>query len=130
MSYCRFSSDNYKSDVYVYITDYGYCIELASGRIIAEVLPPPSRELPLQEWMLLHKERSLFLFNAPREEIDLPHAGEKLFFSTLRILYDELLMLRTMGYRVPQSALDAIQKDMEKEDERERLSASGVDQAR
>jgi len=44
MSICRFSSDNWKSDVYIYESECGIELHIASSRIISDIpkLPPLS----------------------------------------------------------------------------------------
>lgn len=112
----------------MYESDYGFCIQVASKRILGEIPEQPSFELPQDEWMIQHRLRNLALNVAPREDIDLPGAGSTSYHADLRDLYDALMELRRTGYHVPQFALDNIKEEW-CEDERERLSASGVEEA-
>lgn len=51
MSYCRFSSDNWKSDVYVYDAGYAYVIHVAGKKRLIAPIP----ELPIWIGIKLHK---------------------------------------------------------------------------
>lgn len=134
MSYCRFSSDNWKSDVYAYEAEGGgISIHVAGNRVRGWV--PPMLWVPIPwivldgdkvpVWKRLRYKAALKLFywsyriqmayvsRAGRKPIDLPYAGESLSCDTYEDAYQSLLALRLMGYKVPEKALNAVRFDME-----------------
>lgn len=113
MSYCRWSSDNFKSDVYVYEdVRGGYTTHVASNRIISEVFP--------FDWENVHETYDKHiesLKKAIREPITLPHAGESFHSQSLEECIDTLEYLVSLGYNVPQRALDALKQELKEQNE-------------
>lgn len=94
MSYCRFSSDDGKSDVYVYASGgAGYVTSVAHSRINPNVKEGAARYIV----------------------IDLPHAGEQFCDTKRSEVFDRLLSLRELGYHVPEAALDRLRREMSSE---------------
>lgn len=123
MSYCRWSSDQFQSDIYCYESDRGYEIHIAARRAVSDQ-PRPARqcegvsfddprwvELSLADW----KAISAWLDAARREEIQLPHAGETFIEDTPGECADHLRHLRELGYYVPQHAIDALDEEAAEE---------------
>lgn len=109
MSYCRFSSDNFKSDVYAYEhIDDGYYIHVAAMRL--ENPPPLDPDIPNNAQLRSNYIRKLE--RAKRVKIELPHAGETLACATLEELRKTLLELRGIGYHVPDSAISLIDSEI------------------
>lgn len=140
MSYCRFSSDNWRCEVYVYEhCGGGFVTHVAGNKHVI----PPIPEIPLS-WMPRFKgklsvtERRViyptrwhsaaascfFGFCAlwyrlsmwsldviPRKHIDLPEAGETFSHATAAECADNLERLRGVGFRVPQYAIDALREE-------------------
>lgn len=110
MSYCRFSSDNFKSEVYAYEGDEGFVVSVAALRL--KKMPPDPPDPSAPDYC---KRRSAYfgkLERAKRVKIELPHAGATLACADLQTLKDTLLELRGIGYHVPDSALTAIESDL------------------
>lgn len=112
MSYCRFSSDNWKSDVYCYESCYGgWQIHVAANRHVSDT---PIPELPpitldnCDEWTAAYKAQSMWLDNADSVPIGLEYDGQAMVANDPDECVDVLLMLREAGYYVPQSAIDAL----------------------
>jgi len=82
MSYCRWSSDDNKSDVYCYESNSGHVIHVA-------------------------------MYDRSMVKVGLSCDGETYSHLTLKEAYQKLLRLRTIGYHVPQSALDRMKDEME-----------------
>ena len=84
MSYCRFSSDNWKSDVYSWADcDGGYITHVAANRVVGDAPQvPPIDSVSGERWLELHNQQD---------------ETEDEMFATLR-------MLRDAGYHVPDSA--------------------------
>ena len=95
MSYCRFSSDNFKSDIYLYDSQNGLTLHIAGNRIIGE--PPaysladiaklndhkegsPEYQAIFDKFMANKKAHNDFMDTVKREPITLEHAGETFNF--------------------------------------------------
>ena len=82
MSYCRWSSDDFKSDVYAFAhSDGGYETMISDCRQGNEPTPGP-------------------------------HAGKSFNDPTLETFRERLLWLREQGYCVPQKAIDRIDREL------------------
>lgn len=114
MSYCRFSSDNFKSDVYVYESCYGgWDLHVASNRIVSELPPVPYFfEVEAGEWMRAHNAQREALKTAERESIGGEYDGESYNFCTLDECYQFLNILSENGYHVPENSLKCIEAEM------------------
>ena len=117
MSYCRWSSDNFKCDVYVYADVYGgWRIHVAANRIVGEI--PDDRfedfinnKISAEEFASLHNAQMEYLKTVVREQIKLPYAGESFDDATPGECADRLEYLRGLGYTVPQYAIDELRQD-------------------
>lgn len=140
MSYCRFSSDNWRSDVYVYEHCGGGFTTHVAGR---KRIFPPIPDIPMR-WMPrfggtfdresrtviypsgTHKMAAGVLFGAwarwhqlsmwsvgiiPLRDIGLPHDGAAFSDETAQECIERLEMLRAIGYHVPKSALAALREE-------------------
>jgi hypothetical protein len=113
MSYCRFSSENFASDVYVYESVAGgFVTHVAGSRVIGEVpkLLRPTKE-NADEYLDARLAQSKFLDSAEYADIELEHAGESFSDDTAAECADRLESLRAIGYHVPQSAIDALREE-------------------
>ncbi|WP_343638988.1 hypothetical protein [Roseateles sp.] len=142
MSYCRWSSDNFRSDVYVYENVSGYWTTHVAGR--RRLIPPipefPYRWIPrfggeyvqaerrvvypsrtarlcasvffaiVAGWNRLHYA-SLRLI--PSRALNLPHDGETLNDVSAAECAKTLILLRNLGYHVPQFAIEALRAEAE-----------------
>lgn len=108
MSYCRFSSDDYQCDVYVYESKDGYEVHIASSRyVFSEPLPPP--ETPnTPESFERHKRINEIVGKSKTEPITLPFAGESHTIETAIDCAYVLIELKSIGYNVPQYAIDRL----------------------
>lgn len=111
MSYCRWSSDDYQCDVYVYHDVHGGWTTHVAGRrhVPPEPLPEPVayRDDP-GGWMERHTAVMKLLDRAKLVAIGLPHDGERYNDPTPGAAADRLERLREAGYNVPQYAIDAL----------------------
>ena len=119
MSYCRWSSDNWKSDLYVYasVGDF-YSVNVAANRTVGEAPEVPSlldAEVDSETWLAAHNAQIEWLDKAERVKIDLPYAGESFAEPTAKACVKRLIELRELGYRVPQYAIDSLQEEAEQE---------------
>lgn len=115
MSYCRWSCDDYQSDVYCYEHVYGgFVTHVANVRVIyADPIPDPAPfdDGHLDQWLDRHRKVSEMMAAAKRELIGLPFDGETFDDSTPGETADRLEWLRGLGYRVPQHAIDTLRAE-------------------
>lgn len=116
MSYCRWSSDDFKCDLYCYESDRGYTTHVAGNRVVGDV--------PHLDWTILtadsgaqefadqYKKQMDWLETAKREPIGLPHAGESFYDPDLESFLATVTMLRDEGYHVPTHVLDTIREEI------------------
>lgn len=137
MSYCRWSSDNWKSDVYVYEGDCWVIHvagrrrarapipELPLGRLpmfgaaYDDTNPPqllryPSRlhgwahRVVMRIWMWSHRLHMWDLSRIPLVPICGQYDGETFYCASQFECWTQLCVLRSAGYHVPQFALDQL----------------------
>jgi hypothetical protein len=114
MSYCRWSSDNYKSDLYCY-EDFrgGWTTHVASNRIVGDVPPLPDiLSVSTEDYMAAYRVQSAFLDTAERRPIGGPHDGETFNDHTLEAFKERLLSLRAAGYCFPDYVLEEVDEEM------------------
>ena len=123
MSYCRFSSDNYKSDIYLHDSNQGLCLDIASNRIVGE---PPTFDLAtikglyehkegsaeyqaiLDEFMAAQKAKDNFMDTVKHMPINLEHAGETFYFGDYKKCVEFLRVLIALGYHVPDGVIESV----------------------
>ena len=127
MSYCRWSSDGMKCDVYVYehYTD-GYVCHIASRKIVNLHEAPhcPSwfdyptdedsrlSDESIQDFMVKHRAWMDWLHHhATREDIGLEFDGKTFSHDSATSMANDLYILKQMGYQVPQYAIDALYEE-------------------
>lgn len=118
MSYCRFSSDNWKSDVYVYASVHGgYQCHVAHAKHIH----PEGKECPPMDWTTAESLGETY--DAQRKWLDesvlAPHTMQEVedfVTETAKGMAEALLAIRCMGYHVPQGAIDALNEEDEEEE--------------
>ena len=108
MSYIRFSSDNFKSDVYAYESAHGFEVHVAVVRFesetpIPELLPLKSgmTEEEMSSWLKRHGEQQEWVDKAQRVPIALSRDGKNFCFSTEEEMVEFLRELKKEGYQVP-----------------------------
>lgn len=116
MSYCRFSSDIRKSDVYVYESDYGWVTHVAQNRVQTDEALPPEVMLcqeNAEAFFYRMKKVSEILARGKRVGIGLPWDGATFTDPTPKKCADRLIKLKNLGYHVPQHAVDALLEEWE-----------------
>jgi len=118
VSYCRWSSDDFQCDVYVYEDVYGgWRTHVAGNRPVFETpLPEPVAWNPDDDAaMRAYFERDRVVMrmvgDAARVPIGLSHDGATFDDPTPGACADTLLMLREAGYQVPQYAIDELREE-------------------
>lgn len=112
MSYCRWSSEDFMCDLYVYesIAD-SFVVHVAASKIIpAEPMPPrlPDDKFDPEAYLARHREVSRIYSASERVKIGLPYDGETHTFSSAAACLEFMLQLRALGYRVPDYAIEAM----------------------
>ena len=117
MSYCRFSSDNWKCQIYAYEScDGGYQIHVASSKPIGNV---PKTDLQLirdgkhDEYLKQHKKQMDFLDKCKHGKIGLPFDGDNINCETLQEFKEKMIELREAGYSFPDYVLEDIDYEIE-----------------
>lgn len=119
MSYCRFSTDDYQCDVYVYssVGDF-IAIHVAGNRQTPTAPPPPSigdwwnrGPKGVEEYMERAEAVTKWLATAERKKIGLPHDGESFEAHDEEEAANRLEALKNMGYNVPQYVIDALREE-------------------
>lgn len=115
MSYCRWSTDDFQCDLYVYAdVGGGFTTHVAGNRpVYREPLPEPvDFDADVSGWFARHQKVMKMLDVAERKPIGLPHDGETFNDETLDDLLERILALREVGYRFPDYVLDDIRAEI------------------
>jgi len=114
MAYCRFSSDNFQCDVYCYYScDDKYVIHVASVRREGKIIPFPDPFLSEEEWWIQYETHKKSLENCKLVPINLPYSGEDFILDTIEEFEQKLILLKTIGYRIPDYVFEIIKKEKE-----------------
>lgn len=121
MSYCRFSSDDWKCDLYCYgDIGGGFTVHVAANRFVVD--PPETPPWPqkaegpeFEAWVKGHIEQSEAIRERPRKPIELPHAGESFYRLDIDTFLDTVKMLKSIGYRVPDWVIEEIEQEISEE---------------
>jgi hypothetical protein len=115
MSYCRWSTDDFQCDVYVYAdVAGGFTTHVAGNRPVLDVeLPPrvPLTEENVDAWIERDRIVSEWIEKAERRPIGLPHDGDTFRDETADDAANTLQRLLELGYKVPQRAIDALRAE-------------------
>lgn len=118
MSYCRFSSDNWKCDLYCYQSNEGYVTHVATNRAVG--VPEIDRQLwenkKIDELTKAYRDQSDYLGTCERVPIGLDHDGKTFTNDNLRDFLDTLKMLRRTGYNLPDRVIEEVTEEIEDED--------------
>lgn len=126
MSYCRWSSDGFRSDVYVYEdVGGGWTTHIANRRKLGlDTLPPdPLDELQQgivsEGWHERYKAYNNALQALESVRIGLPHDGGSFNDPSPGECADRLENLRALGYYVPQYAIDGLREEQQELNKKE-----------
>ena len=130
MSYCRWSTENFKCDLYCYADcNGGYTTHVAGSKIISELPEEPSLKLVVEnkcdEYLRLHKVWQAAFDVAERAPIGLPHDGESFNDPDLQSFYERIEYLMGLGYYAPKWLLEDIAEEINQE-ATSSVSQSGV----
>ncbi len=115
MSYCRWSSDNFKCDVYCYEdVSGGWTTHVAASKAVGDI-PPADDDLfmnDVEKWLLAHRKQMDFLATTERKPIGLPHDGKSFNDPDLQSFRGRLTMLKDAGYNVPAYVFETIDEEI------------------
>lgn len=131
MSYCRWSSDDFRCDVYVYESAHGgYQTHVAANRAdydgsnlpekvelaFPEGAEQKEKEQIAEKYLARHNAVLKLIDNCKRVDIGLSRDGESFNDPTPGACADRLDSLKQEGYIVPQYAIDALRAEQEEID--------------
>ena len=113
MSYCRWSDEDFRSDVYCYRSDEGWETWVATHRHVPpEPMPQPlTRDATAEEWFARHSAVMSLIDRAELVPICGPYDGEHFNDCSASDTLETLLMLRRAGYSVPDHALQELRDE-------------------
>lgn len=118
VSYCRWSSDDWQCDVYVYESARGYEIHVAANRLVpAAPFPPPNvydspdADAAVDAIVDRMMEVSRIAGISVHAPIGGPLDGESYTEPTPGDAADRLEAIRAAGYNVPQYAIDELREE-------------------
>jgi hypothetical protein len=116
MSWCRWSSLDFRCDLYVYESMSGVEVHVAGGRydLDYDLLPAAVSILDDQDaWRVRHDLLSALIADAETVAIDLPHARDSRTFDTLVEAACWIDELAGLGYVVPPGMTDEMRSSEE-----------------
>ncbi|WP_277212309.1 hypothetical protein [Isoptericola croceus] len=121
MSYCRLSSEDFASDVYVYESDEGWVVHVAASRHrTAEPMPAPIGVDPAVDphgwaaaYLRRHAEVARIIDAAELVAIGGPYDGRSFIEDTATMCADRLVKIVAAGYRVPDGVIDNLRAEHE-----------------
>jgi len=123
MSYCRFSSDDFRSDVYCYQdVNGGYTTHVADNMYKSNVerpSVPDSKSVTLEQLIEANRKLTKWLDRAKVVKIGLECDGAMFNDPTPLAAAHRLQSLREMGYYVPQHGIDRLLKEARNENPRQ-----------
>jgi hypothetical protein len=115
MSYCRWSSSNWRCDLYIYESDSGWMIHVARNRIVGRVpdivWPVDKSPEAVERFAVTHKAQMDFIATADRKPIGLPHDGETFCASSASECADLVELLIRTGYHAPASVVMTLREE-------------------
>lgn len=114
MSYCRWSSDCWKSDIYCYEAETGYMVHIAAKRVVSYI--PPLNCTSPEALLKSYQEQMKHLEIAERKNIGLCHDGTTHSFDTPKETAEFLVYLKEQGYNVPYYAIYTLLEEANEKD--------------
>lgn len=116
MSYCRWSSNSFRCDVYVYESPDGFVTHVACTRaVLPDNAQAPSLRLLVdgnaRQWLVETRAFDALLHAARKVAIDHPEAGETFVHDTAGECAGNLERLAAQGFRVPASVIDDLRAE-------------------
>jgi hypothetical protein len=115
VSYCRWSSEDFTCDLYVYASDDGWVTCVAGMRVVWPdgVLPDPVPLDPddVMPWLARSRTVMALLEDVERMPIGLPFDSGVFVDSTPGECADRIEMLRGLGYNCPAGVVAALREE-------------------
>lgn len=115
-SYCRWSSENYTCDLYVYLASDGNYVTHVAAKRVVKAMDFPTIDLSsvttIYESCIRQRDA---LSHVIYEPIGLPYDGHSFTNDNLTDLLQTLIMLKKIGYNIPKNAFLAIIRDIKRE---------------
>ena len=112
MSYCRWSSDDWKCDLYCYHSTCGdYRTYVAELKHVG--VPENPHDITDDEYWQSHQKQMEFLDTAKMEKIGLPYDGMHFSDDDLISFLERVNCLKEAGYHVPFYVLEDIELELE-----------------
>lgn len=124
MSYCRWSSDNWRCMLYCYAdASGGFTTHVAGNKAVGEVPATDwagfiAKRITPEEFAKQHDAQMKWLEKCERKPIGLPHDGESFNDPDLRSFLARLLHLREVGYVFPDYVLNEVREEIDEEDKK------------
>lgn len=115
MSFCRWSTNDFKCDLYCFESNEGFMTYVAGNRVVfAEPIPPyvPLDEAHLSEYMMRHQKVSDIIDRSERVPIGLEYDGRTFCDSDLEDFISTLKVLKEAGYRFPFELIDELEAEL------------------
>lgn len=117
MSYCRFSTNDFACQLYVYASTEGYSIHVAANKPVGDIPKITSDYLDTrtptstaEEYVVQHKAQLDWLKDCKREKITLKYAGES-FYLPQEQTVAKLKELKELGYVFPDYVISDIEDE-------------------
>lgn len=115
MSYCRWSDNDFKCDLYCY---YGgnYITHVAENKIVFEEELPPHIELSednIEKYLERYKKVMDIVHESKHVKIELPYSGQTFQDDSMEEFLVTVKMLKETGYNVPDWVIQNIEEEME-----------------
>ena len=121
MSYCRWSSQNWTSELYCFEGADSFVTHIAMNKIVGDVPEEPNiLNTPFREWEAAHKAAMDFMETAEHHKIGLPHDGETFYDPTLEEFLARLLYLKEVGYKFPDYVIEEVKQEIAEEQDASR----------
>lgn len=113
MSYCRWSSDDWMCDLYVYEAEDGFYIHVASNKYVTEIPKVPGwNEVSSDEWFKAYQKQMSVVEVAESKPIGGIYDGQTFVCDTAQATLDKLKDIKEHGYNVPQFVFDSLQEEI------------------
>lgn len=112
MSYCRWSTDDFLCDLYIWDDVAGHtAVAVASRRVVYEApLPDPIPWDPERIEEILARQQAVRKLPHHFEDIDLPYAGQTFHEPDQKAAADRVAELRALGYCCPDGIEQALRE--------------------
>lgn len=114
MALCRWSSMDFKCDVYLYEHVGGYwALHVAGMRIITPLPPVPHiLQSTTEEFMAAYNARQRALETCKRERINHQFAGETFELPDIPAVIEKLELLRAEGFHFPDDVIPLLREEL------------------